>query len=168
PFLGFRDSALKVSTTDTKLYRDIAGIVLTVDERSARLLGYFSHLLERNATAIGCTYWDIRDGLYIFTKQRQEAYDHVKTSFPIEHLCHCLSSNCRLHGTVHVACQYPVTCSSLAVHSNQQVGLPQLANHAQVGHARHSRHNFGDLLCRCFELNEVRTKKLDGVFTLHA
>ena len=122
------------------------------------MLGHLGHLLEWYAPAIGRAYGDIGDVFHIFAVLRQEADYDVKATLPVKHLGDSLSSNGSLHRTVYVAWQYAVTRRSFAVYADKQIGLPQLANDAQIGYAVHSRHDFGDLACSRFKFFQIVAK----------
>src|SRR5262249_5337313 len=168
PRLDFINRALQVSPADAEFNRDVTHIVFAVDERRASLLGDFRKLLERDALAIGRIDLDVADRFKALAVLRQEAHDYIKTLFAVEQLGHGLAADRRLRRRVYVVPRYAVARRFLSVDADQQVGLAEFPEDAEVGHAGDRRHHVLDLVGRRFQLSKIVAEELDRIFALHA
>src|SRR5262249_13728573 len=132
PGIGFSNRALQIPTSNAEFDRDIALVVLSIDDEGAGLFCDVGQLLERDARPVRCADLDLADPVRISAILRLEPNHKTNPTSPPIALRTRLPADRRLDHCLNIRHRETVARARLTVHGNRQIGLPEEMENAEV------------------------------------
>ncbi len=175
PALGLDYGAAKIAAANAELDRNVALLLLAVDEGRTRHQIDGRHLAQRYLCDLIGDWILYRDGqatnrlyaLPVFRRQSNNQREVPVAPLLIE-IARSLSADGGLNGCIDVARGESITRGCLPIDVDTERRLPQRREYRKVGYTTYFAHRSFDLLCRFRQHDNVVADQLDRVLAFDA